>query len=252
MNGFNFWTIWLRNFRVWRKHILSSLIGNLGQPLLFLLAMGYGLGRDIKIIEGLSYLQFIAPGLVASAVMYSAAFETTYGSYTRLSIQKTYEAILITPLGVTDLVLGEIVWAASKGVLAGIIMLATLPLFGVWPSVWTFALLPVLFLSGLFFAAFGLIMTALATNYDFFNYFTSLVITPLFLFSGIFFSLKTMAVKARLFFELLPLTPTVNLARMFCYGQFQGPWLLQIVGSLLLTIFTVWLAIVLLRRRLIQ
>ena len=252
MNGFYFWTIWLRNGRVWRKHILSSLIGNLGQPLLFLLAMGYGLGRDIKIIEGLSYLQFIAPGLVASAVMYSAAFETTYGSYTRLTVQKTYEAILITPLGVIDLVLGEIFWAASKGVLAGIIMLATLPLFGVWPSIWTIALLPVLFLSGVFFAAFGLIMTALATNYDFFNYFTSLVITPLFLFSGIFFSLKTMAPKARLFFELLPLTPTVNLARMFCYGQFQGPWLLQITGSLLLTIITVWLAIVLLRHRLIQ
>jgi lipooligosaccharide transport system permease protein len=153
---------------------------------------------------------------------------------------------------VTDLVLGEIFWAASKGVLAGTIMLATLPLFGVWPSVWTIALLPVLFLSGVFFAAFGLIMTALATNYDFFNYFTSLVITPLFLFSGIFFSLKTMAPKARIFFEFLPLTPTVNLARMFCYGQFQGPWLLQIIGSLLLTVVTVWLAIVLLRRRLIQ
>jgi lipooligosaccharide transport system permease protein len=252
MNGFSFWTIWLRNFRVWRKHIFSSLIGNLGQPLLFLLAMGYGLGRDIEIIEGLSYLQFIAPGLVASAVMYSAAFETTYGSYTRLSIQRTYEAILITPLGVTDLVLGEICWAASKGVLAGVIMLATLPLFGVWPSPWTVALLPVLFLSGLFFAAFGLIMTALATNYDFFNYFISLVITPLFLFSGIFFSLKTMAAKARIFFEFLPLTPTVNLARIFCYGKIEGPWLLQIGGSLLLTIITVWLAIVLLRRRLIQ
>jgi lipooligosaccharide transport system permease protein len=252
MNGFSFWTIWLRNFRVWRKHIFSSLIGNLGQPLLFLLAMGYGLGRDIEIIEGVSYLQFIAPGLVASAVMYSAAFETTYGSYTRLSIQRTYEAILITPLGVTDLVLGEIFWAASKGVLAGVIMLATLPLFGVWPSPWTIALLPVLFLSGLFFAAFGLIMTALATNYDFFNYFISLVITPLFLFSGIFFSLKTMAAKVRIFFEFLPLTPTVNLARIFCYGKIEGPWLLQIGGSLLLTIITVWLAIVLLRRRLIQ
>ncbi|MBU0482943.1 MAG: ABC transporter permease [Proteobacteria bacterium] len=252
MKIFPFWTIWRRNELVWRKHIMSSLIGNLGQPLLFLLAMGYGLGRDIKTIEGLSYLQFIAPGLVASAVMYSAAFETTYGSYTRLTIQKTYEAILITPLRVTDLVLGEVFWAATKGLIAGTIMLATLPLFGVWPSAWTVALLPVLFMSGVFFAAFGLIMTALATNYDFFNYFISLIITPLFLFSGIFFSLKTMAPNTRLFFEVLPLTPIVNLARMFCYGQIQGPWLLQITGSLLITIITVWLAIILLQRRLIQ
>lgn len=252
MNIFRFRTIWLRNYRVWRKHIFSALIGNLGQPLLFLLAMGYGLGRDIKVIEGLSYLQFIAPGLVASAVMYSAAFETTYGSYTRLSVQKTYEAILTTPLGVTDLVLGEIFWAASKGVLAGVIMLATLPLFGVWPSVWTIALLPILFISGIFFASFGLVMTALATNYDFFNYFTSLVITPLFLFSGIFFSLKTMAAPARAFFEILPLTPIVNLARIFCYGRIQGPWLGQICGSLLLATAMAWLAVILMRRRLIR
>jgi len=252
MRGMYFRTVWLRNARVWRKHVMSSLIGNLGQPLLFLLAMGYGLGRDIEVIEGLTYLQFIAPGLVASAVMYSAAFETTYGSYTRLSIQKTYEAILSTPLDVNDLVLGEVFWAASRGLLAGIIMLVTLPLFGVWPSVWTLALLPVLFMSGIFFAAFGLIMTALATNYDFFNYFTALIITPLFLFSGIFFSLQTMAPQAKVFFELLPLTPIVNLSRMFCYGKIQGPWLYQLGGSLLLTVFTVWLATVLLRRRLIQ
>ncbi|MFA6499254.1 MAG: hypothetical protein WCV64_07985, partial [Desulfurivibrionaceae bacterium] len=100
MNGFSFWTIWLRNGRVWKKNILATLIGNLGQPLLFLLAMGYGLGRDMAPVAGLTYLQFIAPGLVASAVMYSAALETTYGSYTRLTVQKTYEAILMTPLGV--------------------------------------------------------------------------------------------------------------------------------------------------------
>ena len=242
----------MRNARVWRKNILASFIGNLGQPLLFLLAMGYGLGQKIEIIEGLTYLQYIAPGLVASSVMYSAAFETTYGSYTRLTIQKSFEAILVTPLGVTDLVMGEIVWAATKGTLSGVIMLATLPLFGLWPSPWTVGLIPILFVSGLFFAACGLIMTAVAKNYDFFNYFISLVLTPLFLFSGIFFSLKSMAPKARLIFELLPLTPTVNLSRMLVYGQIEGYWLLMIVGSLLLTVFTVWLARVLMRRRLIQ
>lgn len=252
MNGFSFWSIWLRNGRVWKKHILATLIGNLGQPLLFLLAMGYGLGRDMATVEGLTYMQFIAPGLVASAVMYSAALETTYGSYTRLTVQKTYEAILMTPLGVADLVLGEIVWGASKGVLAALIMLLTLPLFGVVPSPWFVALLPVLFLSGMFFAAFGLIMTALAKNYDFFNYFTSLVITPLFLFSGIFFPVQSMAPPVRVFLEILPLTPIVSLARILCYGRFDEPILLKILGSLLITGCAVWLAGYLLRRRLIQ
>jgi lipooligosaccharide transport system permease protein len=184
--------------------------------------------------------------------MYSAAFETTYGSYTRLSLQKTYEAILMTPLGITDIALGEICWGASKGLLSAIIMLAMLPLFGVWPSVWTLALLPVLFMSGLFFAACGLIMTSMASNYEFFNYFISLILTPLFLFSGIFFPLQTIAPRARIFFELLPLTPIVSLSRMLCYGQFQEPWLLKIIGSLLLTLLACWLSVILLRRRLIQ
>lgn len=252
MNGFAFWTVWLRNGRVWKKHILVTLIGNLGQPLLFLVAMGYGLGRDMAPVAGLSYLQFIAPGLVASAVMYSAALETTYGSYTRLTVQKTYEAILMTPLGVVDLVLGEIVWGASKGVLAGIIMLLALPLFGVIPSPWVVALLPVLFISGMFFSACGIIMTALAKNYDFFNYFTSLVITPLFLFSGIFFPVETLSPPVKGVLEMLPLTPIVSLARILSYGRFGEPILLKIIGSLLATGCAVWLAGYLIRRRLIQ
>ncbi len=252
MKIFGFTKVWVRNARVWRKHIMATLIGNLGQPFLFLIAMGYGLGRDIGPINGLSYLQFIAPGLVASSVMYSAAFETTYGSYTRLSLQKTYEAILMTPLTVTDLVLGEIAWGACKGLFSALIMIAALPFFGVWPSLWSVGLLPLLLVAGIFFAALGLIMTALAGNYDFFNYFISLGITPFFLFSGIFFPLDALAPGVRFFFSLLPLSPIVDLARMLTYGQFQGPVFMKVVVPLIITLATVWLAKVLLQRRLIK
>lgn len=252
MTHFHFRTVWQRNNLVWSKNIAATLIGNLGQPLLFLLAMGYGLGKQVGTIEGLTYLQFLAPGLAASSVMYSAAFETTYGAYTRLTIQKTYEAILVTPLGVTDIVLGEIFWGASKGLLSGIIMLAFLPLFGVSPTSWIFFLLPFLFLAGVLFSAAGLIMTALATSYEFFNYFVSLVLTPLFLFSGIFFSLHTIPEPARTFFEFLPLTPVVTLSRMFCYGQFDQPWLMKILGLSVLAAITCIVAVFLIRRRLIR
>ena len=156
--------VWYRNFKVWLKHIQASLIGNLGQPFLFLLAFGFGLGRSVPEIEGMTYLQFIAPGLVTSAVMYSAAFEATYGSYTRLSTQGTFEAILMTPINVFELAMGEIIWGATKGLIAGLIMLATLPLFGVVPSAWSIFMVPLLFLEGVIFAAFGLIMTAIATT----------------------------------------------------------------------------------------
>ncbi|HIJ78925.1 MAG: ABC transporter permease [Desulfobulbaceae bacterium] len=252
MKILRFTKVWLRNYRVWRKNIMATLVGNLGQPFLFLIAMGYGMGRDIESINGLSYLQFIAPGLVASSVMYSAAFETTYGSYTRLSLQKTYEAILMTPLTITDLVLGEIAWGASKGLFSALIMVAALPLFGVWPSPWAIGLIPLLLVSGIFFAALGLIMTALATNYEFFNYFISLIITPLFLFSGIFFPLDSLAPPVQSAFLLLPLPPVVDLSRMLTYGRFEGPLLLKILIPLLSSLITVWLAKVLIERRLIK
>ncbi len=244
--------IWQRNSRVWRKHFFSTLIGNLGEPFLFLLALGYGLGREIPSVSGLSYLQFIAPGLVASAVMYSSAFETTYGSYTRLSNQGTYEAILMTPVSVEELALGEILWGASKGMMSGIIMLAALPLFDVIPSPWTTGLLLVLFVEGIFFAALGLMMTALATTYEFFNYFISLLLTPLFLFSGIFFPLDTMAPATRTALHFLPLTPVVDLSRMLCYGKTEAVWLPYSTYLTIIAIGSAWVATKLLRRRLIQ
>lgn len=241
-----------RNARVWRKFIVSSLVGNLGQPLLFLLAFGFGMGREVHPIAGYSYLQFIAPGLTASAMMYSAAFETTYGSFTRLGTQSTFEGILITPITTIELAWGEMIWGALKGLLAGGIMIAVMPLFGLWPSMWALALLPILFVAGIFFAAIGLIMTALAQSYEFFNYFISLVVTPLFLFSGIFFSLKDMPATARVMMQFLPLTPVVNLARMLCYGEIQGPWLMQITWLLIITMAAACLAARLLRLRLIK
>ena len=242
----------LRNARVWRKYMVSSLVGNLGQPFLFLLAMGYGLGREIEVMEGMTYLQFIAPGLVASSVMYSAAFEATYGSYTRLSTQSTFEGILMTPITVGELALGEILWGACKGFLSGIIMLASLPLFGLIPSVWVLFLLPILFAAGIMFAALGLLMTAIAGSYEFFNYFISLFITPLFLFSGIFFSLDTLPERTRWIVEILPLTPVVDLSRMLCYGRVGSELTLQAAVIVILAAGCTWLASIYLKKRLIQ
>ncbi len=241
-----------RNARVWWKYKVPSLVGNLGQPLLFLIAFGLGLGQQIETIAGLTYLQFIAPGLACSAVMYSAAFEATYGSYTRLSTQSTFEGILMTPITVEELALGEVLWGALKGLLSGLIMIVVMPMFGLWPSLWVLCLPPLLFVAGVLFAALGLIMTALATNYDFFNYFVSLIITPLFLFSGIFFAVENLPATTIAVVRVMPLTPIVDLARMFCYGARQPGWPLRTVILILLAACASWLAAILLRRRLIK
>lgn len=241
-----------RNARVWWKYKVPSLVGNLGQPLLFLVAFGFGIGQKIETIDGHSYLQFIAPGLAASAVMYSAAFEATYGSYTRLSTQSTFEGILMTPITVEQLALGEVMWCALKGLLSGLVMLAVMPLFGLWPSPWILLLIPLLLVSGVMFGALGLIMTALATNYDFFNYFISLIITPLFLFSGIFFAVDSLPDPTRQILHFVPLAPVVDLSRMMCYGVFNPGWLLKVGVLIVGAIGASWLAAVLLRRRLIR
>ncbi|MDD5757643.1 MAG: ABC transporter permease [Desulfobulbaceae bacterium] len=248
----NMFRVVQRNARVWWKYKIPSLVGNLGQPLLFLLAFGLGLGQQIETIAGLTYLQFIAPGLACSAVMYSASFEATYGSYTRLSTQSTFEGILMTPITVEELAFGEVLWGALKGLLSGLVMIAVMPLFGLWPSPWVACLPPLLFVAGILFAALGLIMTALATNYDFFNYFVSLIITPLFLFSGIFFAVENLPRATMTVVKIMPLTPVVDLARMFCYGTVKSGWLMQIVILVLLAAGASWLAAVLLRRRLIK
>ena len=158
----------------------------------------------------------------------------------------------MTPVSVEELALGEIIWGASKGMLSGVIMLAALPLFGVIPSPWTVALLAVLFIEGIFFASLGMIMTALATTYEFFNYFISLLLTPLFLFSGIFFPLDTMAPATQTALRFLPLTPVVDLARMLCYGKTEDIWLPYSAYITVIALLSAWSATRLLRRRLIQ
>ncbi|MGC9023134.1 MAG: ABC transporter permease, partial [Dissulfurimicrobium sp.] len=182
----------------------------------------------------------------------SAAFEATYGSYTRLTTQHTFEAILMTPVSVSDLAVGEVIWGATKGLVSGIIMLISLPLFGVWPSPLVLALIPILFLEVVFFSALGLITTAVADNYEFFNYFTSLLITPLFLFSGVFFPIDSLNPVAKAVLLALPLTHTVTLARRFCYGDLSGGWALNLSVIAAAALTAAWISIMLLRRRLIR
>ena len=131
-------------------------------------------------------------------------------------------------------------------------MIRVMPLFGLWPSPWVIFLPLLLFVAGILFAALGLIMTALATNYDFFNYFVSLIITPLFLFSGIFFTVDTLPIATRALVKVMPLTPVVDLSRMLCYGTASPGWPGRLVCLILLSAGASWLAAVLLRRRLIK
>ena len=179
--------VWGRNFLVWRKLAIPSMLGNLADPMLYMLGLGYGLGSLLPQVDGTPYITFLAAGTVCYSTMNSASFEALYSAFSRMQIQKTWDAILNTPMGLDDVVLAEVVWAASKSFLSGTAIVAIIWVLGLSHSPLTLWIVPLTLLIGLTFGGIGLVMTSLAPNYDFFMYYFTLVITPMVLLCGVFF-----------------------------------------------------------------
>jgi len=210
--------VWRRNFESWKRFSGSFLVAALGNPLFYLASIGYGLGRFVTNIDGLPYAVFLTPGILATAAMNSASFETTFGSFTRLHEQNTYAAILATPCSVADIVAGDILWAATKSTLAVLFVLIVTGAAGLLPSWLAVATLPVAFLSGLTFAALGMIATARAGSYSFFDYYFTLGISAMVFFCGVFFPLESLPSWAQGVAWFLPLTHAVRLSRGLVAG----------------------------------
>ncbi len=216
----NFFPVWHRNYLVWKKLAIPSILGNLADPLLYMLGLGYGLGQFLGEIGGVPYLNFLAAGTLAYSVMNSATFETLYSSFSRMHVQKTWDAILNTPLTLTDVLMGEWLWAASKSLLSGLAILVVIWALGLYADfALTLWLLPVILLTGLCFAGLGLMINSVAPNYDFFMYYFTLVITPMVLLSGVFFPPDALPGWLAGFAAVLPLTHAIELARPLALGQ---------------------------------
>ncbi len=244
--------IWRRNLLVWRKLAIPSMLGNLADPLLYLFGLGYGLGRMIDTIGGLSYIGFLAAGIVCSSTMMSASFEAMYSAFSRMHVQKTWEALLNAPLTLDDILLGELVWAASKSFLSGTAVLIVITALGLVPSPLAIAVVPLIFLTGLAFAGLGLIMTALSPSYDFFMYYFTLCVTPMMLLCGVFFPLSELPATAQLIAQFLPLTHAVNLARPLVSGEVPPSWPLHLTVLAVYAVGSFYIALALTRRRLLQ
>ena len=173
--------VWRRNSLVWRKLAIPSMLGNLADPMIYMLGLGYGLGAMLSDVGGMSYIGFIAAGIVCSSTMMSASFEAMYAAYSRMHVQKTWDAIMNAPVTLDDVVLGEAVWAASKSLLSGVAVMLVASALGLTSWALILWVIPVVFLTGLAFSAMGLIMTALSVSYDFFMYYFTLAITPMML-----------------------------------------------------------------------
>ena len=251
-----FLRIWHRNLRVYQKMWKILFLPPLLEPLFYLLAFGVGLSVLIGSVRyhgsDVPYIGFIAPALIAVNMMYNAFFENTYASFVRMYYQKTFDAMMATPLSLEEIITGEIVWGATKAVIATAIMQVVVSLFGLIQYPEGLLLIPLAFLSGIAFGSIGMFFTGLVKSIEMFNLPIFLFITPMFLFSGTFFPLENLPSWAQMFAILFPLTHLVKLTRAFTFGWI-GPDLLWSCGYLFLFCL-VWfpLAVFKMHRRLIK
>lgn len=215
--SFRAFRVWQRDadvyFTVWKTEFLPPLL----EPIIYVFGFGLGLGQLVHDVtyqgRSLSYLAFMAPGVLAVAIMFWAFFETTFSSYVRMYYQKTFDAILATPLLVEDVILGELLWGTSKAMIASAIMLAVLSVLGLvsWPTgLWV---IPIAAAGGLLFSGFGLIMTSAVKTISQFNVPMFAFVLPMFTFSGTFFPLEILPKWALAVAWCLPLTHISILVR---------------------------------------
>ncbi len=239
-----------RNFLVWRKLAVPSVLGNLADPMIYMLGLGYGLGSLLPQVEGVSYIVFLAGGTVCFSTMNSATFEALYSAFSRMHVQRTWDAIMNAPLTLDDVVLAELVWAASKSFLSGLAILLvvwSLGLSNSWLSLWVLAVIPLI---GLTFGALGLAITALAPNYDFFMYYFTLVITPMAMLCGVFFPAERLPEAMQLAASAMPLSHAIQLVRPLLLGVVPQGVALHLGVLAAYAVVGFWIALVLFRRRL--
>ncbi len=247
------WRVWRRNFDVFMKTIRVNFLPSLLEPILYLVALGLGLGVFIQSIEGMPYINFIAPALVAISIMYGSFFDCTYGSFVRMYYQKTFDAIIATPVSVEEVIAGELLWGATRATINSTTVLVVIAAFGLVFSP-LFLLVPLIaFLAGMMFASIAMCFTAIAPNIDFFNYPAFLLITPMFLLSGTFFPLSQLPPLVQTAAQVfLPLTHVVNLTRGLVLGRTEVFLLISLVWIVVVTLVFFVLSINLMKKRLIK
>jgi lipooligosaccharide transport system permease protein len=241
--SYRVWKVWRRNVDVFLKTIKVNFLPSLLEPILYLLAFGFGLGGFVQNINGQPYINFLAPALVAIAIMNGSFFECTFASFVRMYFQKTFDAIVATPVSVEEVVAGELLWGATRSTINATIVLAVIAIFGLIASP-IFLLVPVIaFFGGLMFGSIAMCFTAVAPNIDFFNYPSFLFLTPMLFLSGTFFPLTSLPLGVQAAaMTVLPLTHVVNLCRGAIVSSVEP--ILGLSAETLLVVSFVWLIVI--------
>ncbi|MEY4254070.1 MAG: hypothetical protein RLZZ566_1540 [Pseudomonadota bacterium] len=227
-----FWPVFLRNFLVWRKMIIPSLIANIAEPLMWLVAFGYGLGALVGEVQlgaqKVPYIVFLASGSICMSAMNAATFEALYSAFSRMHVQKTWDGIMNAPVRLDDVLLAEMLWAAFKAIFTATAILFVMLALGIANSWKVLLAWPILLGVGITFSCLALIFNALAKGYDFFTYYFTLFLTPMMFLSGVFFPLDNLPEGVRWMATALPLTQAVSLVRPLFMDQWPEHVLVHI------------------------
>jgi lipooligosaccharide transport system permease protein len=247
------WPVWLRNLLVWKKLALPSLVGNIAEPLMWLVAFGYGLGALVGQVdmgsEKVPYILFLASGSICMSAMNAATFEALYSAFSRMHAQKTWDGILNAPVVLDDIVLAEMLWAAFKSVFTVSAILLVMLALGISHSPKLLLALPVLALTGITFACVALVFNALAKGYDFFTFYFTLGLTPMMFLSGVFFPLEQLPTAVRWLSDALPLSHAVALVRPLFMDRWPTAPLLHVGVLVAYAVVGFWVALALTRKR---
>lgn len=248
--------VWRRNAdvfqRLWRAEILWPVV----EPLIVILGVGLGLGHFVELENGEDYIVFLTPGVMAAFAMWAAIAEGAWASYNRMAWQKTYDAMIATPVSIDDVITGEITWAASRGVLSTfflvIITVALTPVWGLVDSPLVVLAIPTAFLLGFMFGSMALLATSLVSSVSQLGYFVSLIVIPMFWVGGVFFPPEELSNGMQIFAWFLPLSHAVNLQRGWVTGDIDLGMLVDLVWILVVTAALYRAVLWSMRRRLIK
>jgi lipooligosaccharide transport system permease protein len=247
------WPVFLRNLLVWRKLAIPSLVGNIAEPLMWLVAFGYGMGALVGELnvhgQRVPYILFLASGSICMSAMNAASFEALYSAFSRMHVQKTWDGIMNAPISLDDVLMAEMLWAGFKSLFTVSAILLVMLALGISHSPKLLAALAVLVFVGIMFSSIALIFNALAPGYDFFTYYFTLVLTPMMFLSGVFFPREQLPTAVRMVSDWLPLTNAVELVRPMFMDQWPAHPLRHGLVLAVTTALAYWLALAFTRRR---
>ena len=247
------WPVFLRNLLVWRKLAVPSLIGNIAEPLIWLVAFGYGMGALVGRVQvgggTVPYILFLASGSICMSAMNAASFEALYSAFSRMHVQKTWDGIMNAPIVLDDIVLAEMLWAAYKAVFTATAILLVMLALNISHSPKLLVAWPVLLGVGITFSCIALIFNALAKGYDFFTYYFTLFLTPMMFLSGVFFPREQLPAAVRIVSDWLPLTNAIALVRPLFLDRWPDHPLQHLLVLAAYAVAAFWAALALTRKR---